>query len=72
MHSTGTSSNSLRANHEQGYLSFLFISLHKFPLSKNLNLNIYFFSFAYRDIPIADALLCQIEAQKRLHEQFEV
>lgn len=42
MHSTGTSSNSLMANHE--------------PV----------------DIPIADALLCQIEAQKRLQEQFEV
>nr|XP_043607849.1 myb family transcription factor PHL11-like [Erigeron canadensis] len=43
LHSTGTSSNSLRVNHhEQG------------------------------DIPIADALLCQIEAQKRLQEQFEV
>ncbi|KAL7608357.1 hypothetical protein Lser_V15G10289 [Lactuca serriola] len=42
LHSTGTSSNSLRANHEQV------------------------------DIPIADALLCQIEAQKRLQEQFEV
>ncbi|KAI3713706.1 hypothetical protein L1987_72292 [Smallanthus sonchifolius] len=44
MHSTGTSSNSLRTNHEQ-------------PAG---------------DIPIADALLCQIEAQKRLQEQFEV
>ncbi|KAJ9549744.1 hypothetical protein OSB04_022287 [Centaurea solstitialis] len=42
LHSTGTSSNSLRPNHEAG------------------------------DIPIADALLCQIEAQKRLQEQFEV
>lgn len=42
VHSTGTSSNSLRVNHEAG------------------------------DIPIADALLCQIEAQKRLQEQFEV
>ncbi|XP_024995612.1 myb family transcription factor PHL11 [Cynara cardunculus var. scolymus] len=42
LHSTGTSSNSVRANHEAG------------------------------DIPIADALLCQIEAQKRLQEQFEV
>nr|GEZ33266.1 myb family transcription factor PHL11 [Tanacetum cinerariifolium] len=42
LHSTGTSSNSLRVNHEPG------------------------------DIPIADALLCQIEAQKRLQEQFEI
>ncbi|KAD3641822.1 hypothetical protein R6Q59_004303 [Mikania micrantha] len=44
MHSTGTSSTSLRTSHEQ-------------PAG---------------DIPIADALLCQIEAQKRLQEQFEV
>ncbi|XP_076888825.1 myb family transcription factor PHL11-like [Bidens hawaiensis] len=43
MHSTGTSSNSLRTNHEPA-----------------------------RDIPIADALICQIEAQKRLQEQYEV
>ncbi|KAM0000061.1 putative transcription factor MYB-HB-like family [Helianthus debilis subsp. tardiflorus] len=43
MHSTGTSSNSLRTNHE--------------PTG---------------EIPIADALLCQIETQKRLQEQFEV
>ncbi|KAL4570437.1 hypothetical protein LXL04_026089 [Taraxacum kok-saghyz] len=48
LHSTGTSSNSLRANHEQVYASSI------------------------TDIPIADALLCQIEAQKRLQEQFEV
>ncbi|XP_076894684.1 myb family transcription factor PHL11-like [Bidens hawaiensis] len=43
MHSTGTSSNSLRTNHEPA-----------------------------GDIPIADALICQIEAQKRLQEKFEV
>ncbi|KAJ0824692.1 putative transcription factor MYB-HB-like family [Helianthus annuus] len=42
MHSTGTSSNSLRTNHEPA-----------------------------GEIPIADALLCQIETQKRLQEQFE-
>lgn len=37
-----------------------------------ISTRICFFSFAYREIPIADALLCQIEAQKRLQEQFEV